>query len=62
MHSTGDLIKIIGKSHFPFPVIVLEKVVAVFKLRWISLSLFWFESTGTSNIGIEIDVLIIEGG
>ena len=36
--SIVDLIQVVCTSHSPFPVIILENVVAVVELVWVSLS------------------------
>ena len=37
VESLRDLVKIVSSAHSPFPVVVLEDVVAVLELRWVSL-------------------------
>ena len=54
--SAGDLIKVISKSHSPFPVVTLENVVAVSELSRVSVSLSWFETVSTSHGGSIVDV------
>jgi hypothetical protein len=59
--SAADLVKVIRKSHSPLPVVVLENIVAITELRWVSRSLLWLETVGASNIGIEIKVVAVQG-
>jgi hypothetical protein len=61
MHSGADLIEIIRKSHSPLPVVTLEDIIAVSELSWISFGLLWFKSAGSSNVGIEIKVVAVNG-
>lgn len=62
MESAADLIEVVGGSHSPLPVIVLEDVIAVFKLSWVPVSLLWLESTGTSHISVEVEVIAVNRG
>lgn len=59
VHSGSDLIKVIRESHSPLPVVVLEDMVAVIELSWVSLGLLWFETGGSSNVGSEIKVVAV---
>lgn len=61
MESATNLVEVIRQSHFPLPVVGLEDIVAVSELSWVSLSLLWFETGGSSNISIEIKVVAIDG-
>jgi hypothetical protein len=58
--SSGNLVEIVSSAHSPFPVVVLEDVVAESKLRWVSLSLFRLESIGASNVSLEVEVVAID--
>ena len=57
MESAADLVEVISSSHSPLPVVVLEEVVAVRELGWVSVGLSWLKSISTSNVGIEINIL-----
>ena len=57
MKSGSNLIQIVGSSHSPLPVIVLKYVITISKLAWVSFGLSWFESMGTSDSGLVIDMI-----
>ena len=54
MESAADLVEIITSSHSIFPVIVLENIATKSEFSWISLSLSWLKSTGTSESRVEL--------
>lgn len=59
--SIGDLVEIISSSHSPFPVVVFEEVVAIIEFSWVSFGLFGFETVGTSDGSLIIEVITISG-
>ena len=59
MKSGANLIDVIRSSHSPLPEVVLENVVAISELGWISLSLSWLKSVSTSESSSVVDEISI---
>lgn len=61
IESSTNLVEPVGSSHSVLPVVVLEDIIAVSKVVWISHSLLWLESHGASNRGLVVNVVAING-
>jgi hypothetical protein len=61
MKSLRNLPEIIRGSNLPLPVVIGKKIVAIDKRGWVSVSLVWFKSSGTSDVSIVVEVVIIKG-
>jgi len=57
--SLRDLVKIVSSAHSPFPVVVLEDIVAVLELRWVSLGFVTVFRIGSVEVGPPVVVHII---
>ena len=60
VESASNLVEVVGRSKSHLPVIVLENVGAVFEGSWVSLCLFWGETSSTVNEGVIFKVVSIE--
>ena len=60
VESACNLVQIISSPHSPLPVVVLEDVVAVVELLWVTLCLLRLETMSTSDIRLVVEVVAVK--
>ena len=59
MESAANLVEVVGGSHSILPVVVLKDVIAIVKLIWVSVGLFWLESISSSEGRVELEEIAV---